>query len=36
MNNPVASYRLLQVKFCKDVFDVYDKHKIDEHIKRPD
>ena len=23
------------VKFCKDVFDVYDKHKINGHIKRP-
>lgn len=23
------------VKFCKDVFDIYDKHRINGHIKRP-
>jgi len=23
------------IRFCKDVFDVYDKHKINGHIKRP-
>jgi predicted restriction endonuclease len=23
------------IKFCKDIFDVYDKHKINGHIKRP-
>jgi len=23
------------IKFCKDVFDCYDKHKINGHIKRP-
>ena len=23
------------VKFCKDVFDVYDKHGINGHINRP-
>jgi len=23
------------IKFCKDVFDVYDKHQINGHIKRP-
>ncbi|OQB43902.1 MAG: HNH endonuclease [bacterium ADurb.Bin157] len=23
------------IKFCKDVFDVYDKHKINGHIERP-
>jgi hypothetical protein len=23
------------VKFCKDVFDLYDKHGINGHIKRP-
>lgn len=24
------------IKFCKDIFDTYDKHRIDEHIPRPD
>ncbi|MDI6778742.1 MAG: HNH endonuclease [Bacteroidota bacterium] len=24
------------VRFCKDVFDVYDDHDIDKHIQRPD
>ncbi len=23
------------IKFCKDVFDIYDKHKINGHIERP-
>ena len=23
------------IKFCKDIFDLYDKHKINGHIKRP-
>lgn len=23
------------IKFCKDVFDIYNKHKINSHIKRP-
>ncbi|MBF0474006.1 MAG: HNH endonuclease [Nitrospirae bacterium] len=32
----VSNNDLNMIKFCKDVFDVYDKHNIDEHIKRPD
>ena len=23
------------IKFCKDIFDIYDKYKINGHIKRP-
>lgn len=23
------------IKFCEDVFDIYDKHEINGHIKRP-
>lgn len=24
------------IKFCRDVFDIYNRHKINSHIKRPD
>jgi len=24
------------VNFCREIFDVYNKYKIDTHIKRPD
>lgn len=27
---------LKMINFCKDIFDIYDKHKIDAHIRRPD
>jgi len=23
------------IEFCRDVFDIYDKHRINDHIKRP-
>lgn len=32
----VKSKDLRVIRFCKDVFDVYDKHAIDTQIKRPD
>ena len=32
----VADRDLGMIKFCTDVFDVYDRHRINEHIKRPD
>jgi predicted restriction endonuclease len=31
----IASGDKKMMKFCKDVFDVYDKHRINGHIKRP-
>lgn len=34
-NQAVANGDKKMVKFCKDVFDIYDKHKINGHIKRP-
>lgn len=34
-NQAIANCDEKMVKFCKDVFDVYDKHKINGHIKRP-
>jgi len=32
----VESNDIKMVRFCKDVFDVYDRHAIDGHIPRPD
>jgi hypothetical protein len=34
-NQAIANGDEKMVKFCKDVFDAYDKHKINHHIKRP-
>jgi hypothetical protein len=31
----IANQDERMVKFCKDVFDAYDKHRINGHIKRP-
>jgi predicted restriction endonuclease len=31
----VAEEDKRMIKFCKDIFDLYDKHKINGHIKRP-
>lgn len=34
-NQAVANNDYKMIKFCKDVFDVYDKNKINGHIPRP-
>jgi len=31
----VGSWCIRMIKFCKDIFDVYDKHRINGHISRP-
>ncbi len=31
----VKANDIKMIKFCKDVFDIYDRHKINGHIPRP-